>query len=265
MVNYYHRFLLQAASTLKLLTDATCGPGSCSTRVKWSQQLDKLFKKAKTALSDVAALAHPLPGAELSIAVEASNHHVGGVLQQGVKGAWQPLAFFSRKLNMAQSRYSTFDQELLACVSTMRHFRFLVKERKLFLLSGHNPLTYIRCSPHSRSRERGGRSGRPPEVVAQPPGVAAVVPPTSMGPLRWEQLANSQSTCPQMPALYSLLLHSGSSGLPFRQRKSGATADLRKAVFDSVHTLIHPGVHATADIKERCCECAACQRAKITT
>ena len=55
-------------------------------------------------------------------------------------------------------------------------------------------------------------------------------------------------------------------------------ADLRKAVFDSVHTLIHPGVCATirlvksrsiwpglaADIKEGCRECAACQRAKVT-
>ena len=102
MVNYYHRFLLQAASTLKPLTDATCGPGSF--RVKWSQQLDKLFKKAKTALSDVAALAHSLPEAELSIAIDDSDHHVEGVLQQQVQGACQPLAFFSKKLNVAESR-----------------------------------------------------------------------------------------------------------------------------------------------------------------
>ena len=50
MVNYYRSFLPQAASTLKLLTDATCGPGSRSTRVQWTQQLDKLFKNAKAAL-----------------------------------------------------------------------------------------------------------------------------------------------------------------------------------------------------------------------
>ena len=77
-------------------------------------------------MSSVAALAHPLPAAELSLAVDASDHHVGGVLQQSVGGAWQPLAFFSRKLSVAESRYSTFDRELLACVSTTRHFRLLL-------------------------------------------------------------------------------------------------------------------------------------------
>ena len=81
--NYYCRFLPQVASTLKQLTDATRGPGSRSTQVQWSQQLDESFKKAKAALSHVAALAHPLPAAELSIAVD-----VGGVLQQRVQGAW---------------------------------------------------------------------------------------------------------------------------------------------------------------------------------
>ena len=83
IVNYYCRFLPQVASTLKQLTDATRGPGSRSTQVQWSQQLDESFKKAKAALSHVAALAHPLPAAELSIAVD-----VGGVLQQRVQGAW---------------------------------------------------------------------------------------------------------------------------------------------------------------------------------
>ena len=130
---------------------------------------------------------------------------------------------------------------------------------------------------------------RPPAVATQPPAVAAVVPPASTGPLRWEQLAKSQSTCPQMPALLS------SSSLRLQRvaiqtvevwcdTSTGSIgpiipADLRRAVFDSVHMLIHPGVYATtclvsshfiwpglaADIKELCQECAACQRAKITT
>ena len=53
------------------------------------------------------------------------------------------MAFFSRKLNMAESRYSMFDRELLSCISTIRHFRFLVEGRKFFLLSDHKPLTYV--------------------------------------------------------------------------------------------------------------------------
>ena len=155
-----------------------------------------------------------------------------------MQGAWQPLAFFSRKLNMAESRYSMFDRELLSCISTIRHFCFLVEGRKFFLLSDHKPLTYVlhRLSePWSALQQHhlayvaeytldvrhiaGAENvvadslSRPLAVAAQPPAVAAVVPPASTGPLRWEQLAESQSTW----SLYTLRLHSGSSGLPFRQ------------------------------------------------
>jgi hypothetical protein len=39
---------------------------------------------------------------------------MGAVLQQRVDNAWQPLAFFSKKLNRAQQKYSAYDRELLA-------------------------------------------------------------------------------------------------------------------------------------------------------
>ena len=52
----------------------------------------------------MAAMAHSLPAAELSIAIDDSDHHVEGVLQQQVQGACQPLAFFSKKLNVVESR-----------------------------------------------------------------------------------------------------------------------------------------------------------------
>jgi hypothetical protein len=39
---------------------------------------------------------------------------MGVVLQQRVDNAWQPLAFFSRKLNPTQQKYSAYDRELLA-------------------------------------------------------------------------------------------------------------------------------------------------------
>jgi hypothetical protein len=39
---------------------------------------------------------------------------MGAVLQQRIKNACQPLAFFSKKLNPAQQKYSAYDRELLA-------------------------------------------------------------------------------------------------------------------------------------------------------
>ena len=38
-----------------------------------------------------------------------------------------PFAFFSKKLSSAESKYSTFNRELLAAYSSIRNFRFLLE------------------------------------------------------------------------------------------------------------------------------------------
>ena len=62
-----------------------------------------------------------------------------------------------RPLNNAEARYSTFNRELLACVATISHFRFLVEGCGFFILSDHKPLRPMCCTrcltlgPHYRS------------------------------------------------------------------------------------------------------------------
>jgi hypothetical protein len=91
--------------------------------------MEKSFHDIKAALAEVTMLAHPLPHAHLSIAVDASASHVGACLQQRRPGgaAWEPLGFFSRKLEPAQVKYSAFDRELLACYLGIRHFRYMLE------------------------------------------------------------------------------------------------------------------------------------------
>jgi hypothetical protein len=82
-----------------------------------------------------SGLPPPMP-----LSVDASDSHVGGVLQQQVGSGWKPLAFFSKKPAPAERKYSTFDRELLAAFSTIRHFRFLLEGRQFQLLTDHKPL-----------------------------------------------------------------------------------------------------------------------------
>ena len=76
-------------------------------------------------ISSISSLAHPVPDAPLSLTVDAS----GSVLQQSVNGITQPLAFFSCQLKIAERRYSTFDQELLAIYLSVRHFQHQLEGR----------------------------------------------------------------------------------------------------------------------------------------
>jgi len=138
LINFYRRFLPGVARTLKPLTDALVGSPKL---LVWSDNLDKAFVAAKLALVNAVPLSHPDPALFLSLAVDASADHMGAVLQQGPDSALQPLAFFSRKLSVAQQKYSTFDRELLAAFSAVRHFRFLLEGRPFRLLTDHRPLT----------------------------------------------------------------------------------------------------------------------------
>ena len=99
------------------------------------------FSSPKALLSSLPTLVHPVPNAPISMAVYASNTHVGGVLQQLVRGTWAPMAFFSKKLSSAKVKYSAFDRELLAAFSAFHHFRFMLEEREFTLFTDHKALT----------------------------------------------------------------------------------------------------------------------------
>lgn len=216
----------------------------------------------------------------MCLAVDASDQHVGGVLQQRGPGGWEPLAFFSRKLSDTEGRYSTLDRELLACVSAIRHFRHQVEGRAFYLLTDHKPLTHLvhKVSDAWSARQQrhlayvaeytadvrhvpglenvvADALSRPPAVAAQPPAVGAVVPPASTGPLKWAELAALQATWADLEkwrASSSLQL----SQVEVEGRKvwcDGCTGtwrplvppELRHVAWASVHGLAHPGVRAT--------------------
>ena len=69
------------------------------------------FQAAKDALRSATGLAFPRPQAELALMADASAEHVGVALQQrtSLAAPWEPLGFFSRKLDAAQVRYSAYD------------------------------------------------------------------------------------------------------------------------------------------------------------
>jgi len=105
--------------------------------------METAFCDAKKLLVKAVELAHPDPRAQLVLACDASDSHVGGVLQQkDARGAMRPLGFFSVKLDKTQAKYSTFDRELLACYLSICHFLWCMEGRPLGVFTDHKPLTF---------------------------------------------------------------------------------------------------------------------------
>jgi hypothetical protein len=130
--NFYRRFVPAATKILQPLTDSTRGSPMAAVAVEWTPPLIAAFGAARSVLGAAALLAHPQQDQELALMVDTSADHVSAALQQlfSPSVAWQPLAFFPKKLEPSQIR-SAFDRELFAYVSGKRHFRYM--------LEGHSP------------------------------------------------------------------------------------------------------------------------------
>nr|VZI05829.1 unnamed protein product [Spirometra erinaceieuropaei] len=118
LVNFYRRFLPNCADLVLPLTNLLSGPkGPLELR----GHTLTAFERIKTFLADATLLTHPVSEAPLSLMVDASTVAVGAVLQQHINDSTRPLAFFSKKLSPAETRYSTYGRELLAIYLALKH------------------------------------------------------------------------------------------------------------------------------------------------
>ena len=156
MINFYHSFIQNAAELLApltaLLSTARCK--STNKKIIWNDLADAAFIKSKTLLSEATLLHHPVHSAETSVAVDASNIAIAGVLQQRVDGSWKPISFFSKKLTLPQQKYSTFSRELLAIFSSIKHFRHYIEGSKFHVLTDHQPILKALNKKSSRDLPR---------------------------------------------------------------------------------------------------------------
>ncbi|BHF70751.1 hypothetical protein SprV_0301380400 [Sparganum proliferum] len=145
MVNFYRRLLPNYADLMLQLTNMLSGPKG---PLKLTGEALTAFERIKDSLADATLPTHPAPEAQLSLMVDASTVAVGAVLQQHLAGSTRPLAFFSKKLLPAETRYSPFGREPLAIYLALKHFRHFLEGRDFTVFTDHKPLT-IALRSHS--------------------------------------------------------------------------------------------------------------------
>ena len=267
MLNFYHRFLPGIAHTLLPLTEATKGK---KKEIEWTDERQSGFNKTKSALASVVMLHHPDPVAPIKLAVDASDFAIGAELAQYQRGMWIPIAFFSRKLTKTQCRYYTFDRELQAIFSAVKHFRYFLEGRPFCIFTDHKPLTYVLSSMADRSprqerqltyiaefstdiRHISGSDNIVPDTLSRAPCADPLIASASPVPVvDFAQLGKAQSNDTSIAELRaepgSLQLQdipmNGTEvlcDLSTSRPRPVVPASWTRTIFEAIHNLSHPG------------------------
>ena len=134
IVNYYRDMWIRRSHVLAPLAALT----SKSAKWKWTEIHQQSFEKAKHIIAREVMLAYPDFSKPFEIHTDASHFQLGAVIAQEGK----PIAFYSRKLNDAQTRYTTTERELLSIVETLKEFRNILLGHKIVVYTDHKNLVY---------------------------------------------------------------------------------------------------------------------------
>ena len=97
------------------------------------------FNRLRQAFTKAPILRHFDPKYHIRIKTDASGYAIGGVLNQltlnqvisngkiGSNVDWHPVAYFSRKMIPTETRYKTYDGELLAIVEAFKTWRYYLE------------------------------------------------------------------------------------------------------------------------------------------
>nr|VZI39510.1 unnamed protein product [Spirometra erinaceieuropaei] len=255
MVNFYRRFLPNCADLILPLTNLLSGPkGPLELR----GHALTAFERIKTSLADATLLTPPAPEAPLA------------VLQQHNNDSTRPLAFFSKKLSPAETRYSTFGRELLAIYLAVKHFRHILEGRDFTIFTDHKPLTFAirshsdKYNPREIShldyisqfttdiRHIDGPKNSVADMLSRPSLSAFHLSHgIDLGAMAAEQ---RRGGCPGDESVDSLQLvdvplTTGTGTIlydvPTPFHRPYVPASMRRAVFQTLHGLTHPGIRAS--------------------
>ncbi|CAI5660169.1 unnamed protein product [Oreochromis niloticus] len=163
MVMFYQQFIENCSSIAKplfRLTSGDKGPGGSRRKHRlvrtklceedWTDECRAAFNELKQALLDRVLLAHPNFDEPFLLSVDASSSGLGAVLSQVPAGAStsRPIAFASKTLNHAQSKYPAHRLEFFALKwAVCEKFHHWLRGHQFTVWTDNNPLTYILSKP----------------------------------------------------------------------------------------------------------------------
>ena len=157
-VGYYRKFIKNFSNIVTPLSNLTKTSSKETGQVpvfKWGKQEQQAFETIKHRVCQAPVLALPDPNLPYVLTTDASGYAIGATLSQDHGHGLQPIAFMSKKMIDAETRYPTHEQELLAIVCALKQWRHYLLGSKFEIVAetDHKPLTYLQTQPHLSKRQ----------------------------------------------------------------------------------------------------------------
>ncbi|GFX39040.1 retrovirus-related Pol polyprotein from transposon 297 [Trichonephila clavipes] len=134
---------VQVIKDFPIPTNKTQGRNRKST-VDWNSSCQNAFEELKTRLSKNPVLYSPDFTKPFIIQCDASNLGIGVVLSQVCENEEHPIMFLSKKLSLAEQKYSTTEKECAAIIFAVQKLKcYLDGHQKFIIQTDHNPLVWL--------------------------------------------------------------------------------------------------------------------------
>ncbi len=151
--NFYRRFIREYSRIAQPMTRQLRTANG--QRFQWTPEAQAAFQALKKAFTEEPCLRHFDPEFPIIIEVDASGFAMAAILYQEFEGRRHPVAFWSRKMSPAEENYGTPDQELLAMVKCMEHWRHYLEGAKypIMVRSDQDSLRYFNTTKQLNRRQ----------------------------------------------------------------------------------------------------------------
>ena len=150
LAGYYRKFIPDFATIALPLTDRT--KKGQPEHVRWDDACEEAFAALKQKLGEKPIICMPDKSKQYTLRTDASDRGIGAVLLQDHGQGLQPVAYASKKLGGAETKYSTIEKECLAIVWGIRKFEPYLFGTHFIVETDHQPLQYLRKSKTENGR-----------------------------------------------------------------------------------------------------------------
>jgi hypothetical protein len=152
LTGYYRRFIKDYGKVALPLTALLHE----EVKFRWGPAEQQALDALKDRLTHAPVMAHPDPDRQYILHTDASGFAVSGVLSQKQDdGKVRPVAYLSKKMDKAETNYSTFDQELLAIVTCLDKWKVYITgtRHRVLVYTDHYALQWIKSCKELTGRQ----------------------------------------------------------------------------------------------------------------